>query len=108
MPRPPTPKVLTANDLLGGHPVWRDQRGDWTADARRAQVYDDPAEADLALLDAEAQAHIVVGAYLTEARAASNGPAPVHYRERIRVNGPSIPVPAAAMPQRGISSTRID
>lgn len=82
------PGVITANDLRMGHCVWMTADG-WTADPNEALLFEDAGHADLALLDAEAQGHIVVGAYLVEARRGENGPEATHFREEFRRRGPS-------------------
>ena len=87
-PSAATPAVITANDLRMGHCVWM-RDGAWTADPAEAELYEDEAIAELALLDAIAQGNIVVGPYLAEARAGANGPEPVHFREVFRTRGPS-------------------
>lgn len=87
-PSPETPAVITANDLRMGHCVWMTQDG-WTADPREAQLFEDKGHADLALLDAEAQGHIVVGAYVAEVRRGPSGPEATHFREEFRRVGPS-------------------
>ncbi|PZO67716.1 MAG: DUF2849 domain-containing protein [Paracoccus denitrificans] len=84
-----TPAVLTANDLRSGRCVWMAGQG-WTTDPRGATLFDDQGAADLALLDAQAQAHIVVGPYLVEARRTDTGPAAAHFREDFRHHGPSV------------------
>lgn len=88
-PSPATPAVITANDLRQGHCVWM-RDGDWTADPREAELFEDEAIAELALLDAIAQAGVVVGPYLAEARRGPDGrPEPTHFREAFRRRGPS-------------------
>lgn len=88
-PSPATPAVLTANDLRDGRSVWMGVDG-WTQDPRAAVLYEDPGVADLALLDAQAQGHVVVGPYLIEAlRDAQGRPAPAHFREAFRNGGPT-------------------
>lgn len=88
-PSPDTPAVLTANDLRLGRCVWMGRDG-WTADPRAAVLYEDPALAEFALLEAQAQGHVVVGPYLIEAtRDASGRPAPAHFREAFRHGGPT-------------------
>ena len=88
-PSTATPGVITANDLRLGHCVWMCEGG-WTADPREAEVYEDEAIAELALLDAIAQGNIVVGPYLAEARRGADGrPEPTHFREAFRTRGPS-------------------
>lgn len=94
-PSPETPAVLTANDLRDGRCVWMGD-GDWTTDPRAATLYQDAGLAQLALLDAEAQAHRVVGPYLAEAKRDAQGrPAPAHFREAFRQAGPSTETLAA-------------
>ncbi|WP_347267438.1 DUF2849 domain-containing protein [Paracoccus sp. (in: a-proteobacteria)] len=89
IPSSATPGVITANDLRMGHCVWlRD--GGWTPDPREAQLFEDEAIADLALLDATGQAGLVVGPYLVEARRGADGrPEPAHFREGFRRSGPT-------------------
>lgn len=87
-PTPETPAVITANDLRMGHCVWM-LDGGWTADPAKAELFEDGPRAELALLDAEAQGHIVVGAYLAEAKRGQNGPEATHFREEFRRRGPS-------------------
>ncbi|MCR9067492.1 MAG: DUF2849 domain-containing protein [Rhodobacteraceae bacterium] len=89
MPRPFTPKVLTANDLILGDVVYMTADGGWTRRHAEAELIEDAATADLKLLDAEARGHEVVGAYLADAVAGLRGPEPVHFREAFRTRGPS-------------------
>lgn len=89
MPRPFSPKVLTANALMEGDVVYMTADGDWTRDHAEAELIADAATADLRLLDAEARGHEVVGAYLADAVAGPAGPEPVHFREAFRTRGPS-------------------
>ncbi|MEN8893482.1 DUF2849 domain-containing protein [Planktotalea arctica] len=84
-----TPKVITANALLEGDVVYLTERDCWTRDLREAALLTDEADAELRLLQAEAQTGVVVGAYLAEMTAGTHGPEPVHFRERFRRNGPS-------------------
>ena len=53
-PSAATPAVITANDLRMGHCVWM-RDGGWTADPREAELYEDEAVAEIALLEAIAQ-----------------------------------------------------
>lgn len=88
-PSPATPGVITANDLRMGHCVWM-RGGVWTADPAQAELYEDEAIAELALLDAIGQSNLVVGAYLVEARRGADGrPEPAHFREAFRRSGPT-------------------
>ncbi|SNT76365.1 DUF2849 domain-containing protein [Paracoccus seriniphilus] len=82
------PGVITANDLREGHNVWMCD-GDWTADPRRATVFEDQAIAELALLEALGQADRVIGPYLVEVKRGPDGPEPTHFREAFRQTGPS-------------------
>ncbi len=87
-PSPATPAVITANDLRMGHCVWMTANG-WTANPREAALFEDEGHADLALLDAEAQGHIVVGPYIAQVQRSEDGPQPTHFREAFRGRGPS-------------------
>ena len=87
--RPFTSKVVTANDLINGDAVWLTAKDDWTRNMSQAEVFDDEAVAQDRLLFAMSQADVVVGAYLTDAKATKKGPAPVHFRETFRTRGPS-------------------
>ena len=89
MPRPFTPKVLTANDLMLGDVVYLSADGGWTRRHEDAELIEDQGTAELKLLDAEARGHEVVGAYLADAVAGPKGPEPVHFREAFRTRGPS-------------------
>lgn len=89
MPRSFTPKVVTANRLIEGDAVWLTPLGDWSPDIGEAELITDARTADLRLLDAEAQAHLVAGAYLADAVGTTDGPAPAHIREAFRTRGPS-------------------
>lgn len=85
---PDQPAVITANDLRMGHCVWMTDNG-WTDNPRDALVIEDENRADLALLEAEAQGHVVVGPYLAQVRLGPDGPEPTHFREEFRRVGPS-------------------
>jgi hypothetical protein len=89
MPRPFTPKVVTANALLQGDVVYLTHDGEWTRRHAEAELIEDAGLADLRLLDAEARGHEVVGAYLADAQPGPHGPEPVHFREVFRTRGPS-------------------
>ena len=89
MPRPFTPKVVTANALLEGDVVYLTKDDCWTRDLRQAVLLMDEADADLRLLQAEAQTGIVVGAYLADMQDGPDGPEPTHFREAFRRKGPS-------------------
>ncbi|WP_342070669.1 DUF2849 domain-containing protein [Yoonia algicola] len=89
MPRHFTPKVVTANALLEGDAVWLTEDNTWTRDIREAELLTDEAHADLRLLEGQAQVHMIAGAYLADAKATTDGPAPTHFREAFRTRGPS-------------------
>jgi len=84
-----TPKIVTANALLKGDVVYLTVDDRWTRDLAEAELIDDEAHADIRLLDAEARAGEIVGAYLADAHPTQSGPQPVHFREDFRATGPS-------------------
>lgn len=90
MSRAFTPKVVTANDLRGGHVVYLTAAGEWSPQIGAAELLTDEADAELRLLGAIGQSGEVVGAYLADVRAGASGPEPTHFRERFRAFGPSI------------------
>jgi Protein of unknown function (DUF2849) len=89
--RPPLPVILVANDLVEGHVVFRTGHG-WSPDHRDALIAgnDQAAEA----LDAEGRAEMaankVVDAYLVDVLLGEDGPTPRHFRERLKILGPSV------------------
>ena len=89
MSRKFTPKVVTANRLLEGDAVWLTADDHWSTEISDAELIEDEAYGQLRLLLAEAEAHVVVGAYLADAQVGANGPQPTHFRERFRARGPS-------------------
>ncbi|MFY0309170.1 DUF2849 domain-containing protein [Leisingera sp. D0M16] len=89
MPRPFTPKVITANDLLEGDVIYFTADNGWTRNMAEAELITDEAEAQLRLIEAEKQNIKIVGAYLADAKAGPNGPEPTHFREEFRRTGPS-------------------
>ena len=94
----PDAQVITANALRSGHVVWLTASGDWSGDLRAAQVFTDPDLANTSLALAQARVSEVVGAYLARVRATPDGPAPAHFREAFRRDGPSA---AARIPAQG-------
>ena len=89
MPRPFTPNIITANDLLEGDVIYYTADNSWTREMSQAELIEDEAEAQLRLIEAEKDALRVVGIYLTDAKAGANGPEPTHFREDFRRTGPS-------------------
>ena len=83
------PKVVTANRLREGDVVYLTADNLWTPHHHEAELIEDEAHAQLRLLHAAGQKLVVVGAYLSDAKAGPNGPEPVHFREAFRTRGPS-------------------
>ncbi len=89
MARAFTPKVVTANALLEGDAVWLTEDNQWTRDIAKAELITDEAHGDLRLLEAQARADEISGAYLADAKPGTDGPEPTHFREAFRTRGPS-------------------
>ncbi|WP_116133902.1 DUF2849 domain-containing protein [Tropicimonas sp. IMCC34043] len=89
MPRPFTPKVVTANALLEGDVVYLTEDNRWSRRLGEAELLEDEAHADLRLIEASRLQGKIVGAYLADARRGPDGPEPVHFRETFRSRGPS-------------------
>lgn len=86
------PQILLANDLAQGDVVFLGPSG-WERDHRLARVaYDSDGAAVLeAFGKAEVADNHVVDAYLADVAVdASGAPIPLHYRERMRIAGPSV------------------
>ncbi|WP_417278477.1 DUF2849 domain-containing protein [Celeribacter sp.] len=88
MPRPFTPKAITANALLEGDVIYLDDQGQWVRDLRQARAFTEAEVAEAALAEA-AKDGMVVGAYLTDVKLGEHGPEPTHFREEFRRTGPS-------------------
>lgn len=88
MPRPFTPKVVTANHLLIGDVIYQTQDG-WSRDLSDAELLEDEAHAELRLIEASQQVSDVVGAYLADVKIVDGAPHPAHFREDFRATGPS-------------------
>jgi len=89
MAREFTPKVVTANALIEGDVVYLAADDRWVRQLAQAEMLTDEADADLRLLQAQARAHEIVGAYLADVRPGESGPEPAHFREEFRRTGPS-------------------
>lgn len=89
MPRPFTPKVVTANALIEGDVIWLTAEDRWTRHLAEAEVLTDEAHADLRLIEASARSGEAVGVYLADVEITPDGPAPAHFREEFRRTGPS-------------------
>lgn len=85
------PMVFTANRLRDGRVVWLAEAGAWAETITEAQVFP-PAEAaeGQALAQAGERAQHVVGTYGVEVALQAGRPVPVKFRERLRVQGPSV------------------
>ncbi len=88
MPKPYSPKIVTANALIEGDVIYQTATG-WTRDLAEAEVLTDEADADLRLIEASQQRDAVVGAYLADVTPTPKGPQPQHFREDFRARGPS-------------------
>ncbi len=89
--RPPLPLVLTANELFDGYTVYFDGTG-WSPELARASVAADDAAAaalEAKLEEAERSGEAVEPYLATVAVGADGAPLPTHYREKIRVLGPT-------------------
>lgn len=88
MPKPFTPKVITANALLEGDVIYQTDTG-WSRQLAEAEVLTDEAHADLRLIEAAAQTAQVIGVYLADVALEGSTPKPTHFREEFRARGPS-------------------
>jgi Protein of unknown function (DUF2849) len=91
MAKAQSPQMLTANRLKDGDVLyWK--AGHWVLALKDGDVFDDPAQADMAL--AEAQKYVtgnaVVNPYLFDVRVDAKGIHPVKEREIIRAAGPTV------------------
>lgn len=89
MPRPFSPKVVTANDLIEGDVIYMARNGSWVREMCMAWLIEDEAEANTQLARATDEPGIAVGPYLADAAAGPTGPIPTHFREAFRATGPS-------------------
>ena len=89
MPRPIFDQIITANALLEGDVVYFTATDTWTRDIQQAEVFSDEAIAQVRLIDAMAQANVIIGAYLMPVQHTNDGRAPIHFREEFRAKGPS-------------------
>lgn len=89
MPRPFTPKVITANALIDGDVIYLTADDQWTRELAQAEVITDEAHAQLRLIDGESQPNVAVGVYLADVAPGKSGPEPIHFREDFRRTGPS-------------------
>ena len=86
------PQILLASNLHDGEVMFLGASG-WERDHRRARVAHDVATAaELEKIGlADYAANRVVDVYLADVALDSDGaPAPLHYREKMRIKGPSV------------------
>jgi hypothetical protein len=86
------PQILLASDLADGEVLFLGANG-WERDHRRARVARDAEEAGAlaAFGKAEIAANRVVDVYLADVAVGADGvPTPLHYREKMRIKGPSV------------------
>ncbi len=85
-------KILTANDLRNGRVVFATGENDWSPVISRAHISNDN-ETDEKLLSIGKQAvdrQIIVEPFLIDITIENGLPAPVRFREQLRVCGPSV------------------
>jgi hypothetical protein len=86
------PQILLASDLADGEVLFLGASG-WERDHAKARVARDKDEASTleAFGRAEIAANRVVDVYLADVEIDRNGvPTPLHYREKMRIKGPSV------------------
>jgi sulfite reductase (NADPH) hemoprotein beta-component len=89
-------RVITANRLIDGAVVWRDDAGSWLEDFDRAATNDDDRTVGRMLADAraDATAGLVIAPYEVDVdvlvSAVSPAIMPTRLRERIRAFGPTV------------------
>ena len=86
------PQILLASNLADGEVVFLGPEG-WERDHARARVARDKEEAGAleAFGKAEIAANRVVDVYLADVEVGVDGvPTPLHYREKMRIKGPSV------------------
>ena len=88
------PKVLTGNDVIGGHSVFLTAEG-WSASIADDLVAGTPQQVEelQALAHSNGGASDVIGLYAVDVALQAGAPEPVLRRERIRASGqPSVPI----------------
>ena len=92
------PVVVTANRLADGAVVFRSADGGWTTSLTAAAVVTTAPDADRLLNAAQADGVRAVGPYVAPVEITSDRRVrPGNLRERIRVDGPTIELPAVAV-----------
>jgi hypothetical protein len=91
------PVVVTANRTVDGAVIYRRADGDWTTSLSEAVVATTAADARALLAAAAGEGNATIGPYVAPVKLAAGGQVwPGNLRERIRLNGPTIVLPAAA------------
>lgn len=89
MPRPALDQIITANALIEGDVIYFTAADTWSRELQDAEVLSDDAIAQSRLIEAMAQAHVAVGAYLMTVKQIDTHLHPTHFREDFRTKGPS-------------------
>ena len=87
-----TYKILTANDLLSGGVVYLTSQNNWSPFISQAHASDNAStieRLEASGLRAENE-QIIVGSFLIAVTIENGIPRPTRFRERLRVNGPSV------------------
>ena len=91
------PVVVTANRLADGAVVYRSRDGGWTTDLASAEIITTSAAATELLAVSLADRLNAVDAYVAPVElTADQRVLPGNLRERIRLEGPTIPLPGAS------------
>lgn len=88
--------MIIANALVDGFVVFLTTDNGWTNDIAEGAITETDAEAEK-LLQAAKQAEsdcVVIGPELIPVEIVNGRPQPTDYREYIRANGPSVPIPS--------------
>ena len=85
------PTVFTANRLRDGRVVWLAAGDSWVDEIGAAAVFaPEEAEAGLARAKRGEAQQLVVGVYGVEVALQAGKPVPTRFRERLRMQGPSV------------------
>lgn len=91
-PRAAASLVISANDTLSGLTIYRTAAGGWSTVLADALVVPSQAEAEALLPQVvRDSATTAVDPYLVEVTQEDGRIVPVRYRERIRLEGPTVP-----------------
>lgn len=86
------PAILMAHDLLEGHVIYWTSQG-WSKNAQSLVVANDEEKANEleVIAKKESDKNIVVDAVLSEVTIDGDNIKPRHFRELVKLNGPSVP-----------------